>query len=209
MKKAFAAVFCVCFCCALGFFFTQWSSAHELVDASGCMECHTIVEMHDNTIHPDCEDCHENSLGGGSVASVNCLSCHPGGVPDTNAEQCDLIEFHEDNPDYMPSGDSCLSADCHINDCNGTTTITTTTPITTTEPSGLCPSQEIYGEDSEEVQILRYFRDNVLSQTKEGQEVIKMYYQWSPVITMAIRKDKALKAELKELIDEVLLLTVQ
>ena len=40
-----------------------------------------------------------------------------------------------------------------------------------------CPFEQIYGEHSEETELLRYFRDNVLNQTPEGQEIIKLYYQ--------------------------------
>ena len=45
----------------------------------------------------------------------------------------------------------------------------------------------------------------MLSQTPEGQEVIKLYYQWSPVIVKAMEEDEEFKAEVKEMIDGVLL----
>jgi hypothetical protein len=126
----------------------------------------------------------------------------------TNADQCDLIEFHEDNPDFEPPMDeSCL--DCHDLDCDGTPTTTTTAPATTSVPDSTCPSKEIYGEGSLEVTLLRAVRDTVLSQTPEGREIIKLYYQWSPVITMALRNDKAFKAEMKELLDGILSLTIE
>ncbi len=44
----------------------------------------------------------------------------------------------------------------------------------------------------------------MLSHTKEGQELIRLYYQWSPVIIQAMEKDKELKAEVKEIVDGVL-----
>ena len=41
-----------------------------------------------------------------------------------------------------------------------------------------CPPTAICGEDPEEIELLRYLRDNVLRETKEGQELIK---QWKKV----------------------------
>ena len=88
------------------------------------------------------------------------------------------------------------------------TTTTTTVPATTTTtttPGGTgCASEAIYGEDSQEVEILRAVRDTILSATPQGREMIKLYYQWSPVIVRAIESDEALKEEIKSLIDGVL-----
>jgi len=67
-----------------------------------------------------------------------------------------------------------------------------------------CPAKVHYGEDSEEVKILRAFRDNVLSQSPEGQEIIKLYYQLSPVVVQVMEEDEAFKQEVKEMIDGVL-----
>ena len=67
-----------------------------------------------------------------------------------------------------------------------------------------CPSEVIYGERSEEAESLRGFRDKVLRQKTDGKELIKLYYQWSPVIVKAIEKDEAFKKEVKETIDGVL-----
>jgi len=80
--------------------------------------------------------------------------------------------------------------------------LTNTTSSTTTTTK--CPPKKIYGEDSEEVELLGYLRDNVLKQTPEGGELIKLYYQWSPVIVKAMEKDEEFKAEVKEMIDRVL-----
>jgi len=51
------------------------------------------------------------------------------------------------------------------------------------------------GEDAEEAELLRHFRDNTLSKTAEGQKLIKLYYQWSPMIV---------KEEVEGMIDGVL-----
>ena len=82
-------------------------------------------------------------------------------------------------------------------------TTTTTAPITTTT-TAKCPCKKLYGEYSEETELLRYFRDNILSQTPEGQEIIRLYYEWSPAIVKAMEADEEFKEEVKEMIDGVL-----
>lgn len=64
-----------------------------------------------------------------------------------------------------------------------------------------CPIVAIYGDDSEEVELLRYFRDNILTRTIQGQELIKLYYEWSPLIIRSILEDGELKKDLQEMID--------
>ena len=77
--------------------------------------------------------------------------------------------------------------------------------ITTTPgPVSPCPIQTIYGTDSLETQLLRSIRDNVLSQSLEGQEIIKLYYQWSPAIVQAMKEDEEFKEELRKLLGEIL-----
>ena len=64
-----------------------------------------------------------------------------------------------------------------------------------------CPIVAIYGDDSEEVKLLRYFRDNVLNRTIQGQELIELYYEWNSLIIRFIPADEGLKKDLKEMID--------
>ena len=85
-----------------------------------------------------------------------------------------------------------------------TTTIVPTT-TTTSLSGGNCPVEELYGEAAEETKLLRHIRDTVLSETPEGQELIRLYYTFAPAITRAMKKDAQLKADLKTLIDESLL----
>ena len=85
-----------------------------------------------------------------------------------------------------------------------TSTTTTVPPTTTTTPGSSCAAVEIYGEGSEEVAMLRAIRDRILSKSAEGQELIKMYYQLSPVIVQALKADPAFKTELKSFADEFL-----
>jgi hypothetical protein len=67
-----------------------------------------------------------------------------------------------------------------------------------------CPLVALYGEGSDEVQLLRRFRDTILTSTTQGQELIELYYTWSPLILRSISEDGALKKDLKETVDAVL-----
>jgi len=85
-----------------------------------------------------------------------------------------------------------------------TTTTIIPTPETTTTIK-ICPVEKIYEEDSkEETELLRDFRDNVLSKTPVGQEIIRLYYKWSPVIVKAMEEDEEFKEEVKEMIGGIL-----
>ena len=85
-----------------------------------------------------------------------------------------------------------------------TTTTSIITTTTTSKPS-FCPVNTVYGEKSEEANLLRLFRDEVLKKTVEGRELIRLYYDWSPLIVAAIAEDEKFKEEVRELLDEVLL----
>ena len=53
-----------------------------------------------------------------------------------------------------------------------------------TTTTAICPTEAIYGEYSEETELLRNLRDDVLIQTPEGQGIIRLYYQLSPMIVL-------------------------
>jgi hypothetical protein len=67
-----------------------------------------------------------------------------------------------------------------------------------------CPARQLYGEHSEEVTLLRKFRDDVARATPEGKHLITLYYQWGPTLLEAMEKNEAFKAEVKQLIDAIL-----
>ena len=89
---------------------------------------------------------------------------------------------------------------------SSSTTSTGVFPTTTTSAPS-CLSELIYGGHSEETELLRYLRDNVLSQTPEGQEIIRLYYRWSSVIVKAMGENEEFKEDVKEIIDGILSLT--
>ena len=49
--------------------------------------------------------------------------------------------------------------------------------------------------------MLRYFKDNMLSRTPEGRELIRLFYFWNPLLIRAIEEDEAFREEIKEMID--------
>ena len=87
-------------------------------------------------------------------------------------------------------------------------TVTSTCPsstssVTATRP---CLIEELYGSFSDETESLRYFRDAVLSKTKPGQEIIRLYYAWSPVVIKSMHQDEELKESLNIVINELVTL---
>jgi len=68
----------------------------------------------------------------------------------------------------------------------------------------LCPAEIIYGENSPEVAVLKYFRDAVLNKTPEGREVIKLYYELSPAIAAVLQGDETLVSGIRALVDNFL-----
>ena len=97
---------------------------------------------------------------------------------------------------------------CESSNTSTTTTISGSTTSTiqgsTTTTVQPCPTEALYGEYSEKTEFLRYLRDSVLAQTPEGQELIKLYYEWSPVIVEMMNEDEEFKAQVKEMIDVIL-----
>ena len=187
MRKIWIVLLCISLCLAVAFIFPHEGKSYKNVD-EGCLVCHTVEygsgdpdEQHNIHDGLSCTLCHEGTPESGNVYASSCIECHPS----EGKGLCPLVNFHD--PD---KGAQCLS--CHEEDC----------------PAG-CPSKEIYGENSVEVELLRYVRDNVLSATPEGREIIRLYYQLSPVIVMAMRNDGEFREEVKEMIDGILLLIME
>ena len=79
----------------------------------------------------------------------------------------------------------------------------TITAATTTVVDPSCVGEELSGEHSEQTELLRYLRDNVLNATPEGQEIIKIYYELSPAIVKAMEKEAEFKSQMKEIVEGV------
>jgi hypothetical protein len=110
---------------------------------------------------------------------------------------CNIVELCCD-------GSYCCSGECCDGDCCGAYEICSGLGCVPEDSFFACIPEWLFGEDSVEVEILRDFRDNVLSQTPVGQEIIELYYLWSPAIVQAMEADEAYKEEVKEMVDGVL-----
>jgi hypothetical protein len=86
----------------------------------------------------------------------------------------------------------------------GDTSQTTTTTI----EEETCFIEEVYGTHSETTALLRNLRDDVLLKTPEGQEMIRMYYEWSPVVLKMMEEDKDFRKSVISLFDAMLHLMV-
>jgi hypothetical protein len=134
--------------------------------------------------NPDQADADEDSRGD---ACDNCLN-------DQNADQEDADgDGIGDVCDNCPGISNATQED---SDGDGTGDVC--------DRNAKCPVIKIYGNQSNKTILLGNLRDKVLSNTQEGQELIKLYYQWGPAIVQAMEKDKEFKKEVKEIIDSVL-----
>ena len=71
-------------------------------------------------------------------------------------------------------------------------------------PDQSCPAEAIYGEDSEETELLKDYRDNVLSKTPATQKLVKQYYKLSPAIVEMMESNEKFRAIIKTVIDGML-----
>lgn len=166
-----------------------------------------------------------NNDGGGNLSgyawaeNVGWINFNPtnGGVTiDTNGyfdgwawgENIGWIHFKSEFPvDYQVQTSWTLpSPTTTTTTTTGETTSTTVSTLSTTTTTAICICRKIYDEDAEEIALLRYIRDNVLTKTLAGQGIIKLYYQWSPVIVQAMEEDEDFKGDVEKMLDEMLML---
>ena len=67
-----------------------------------------------------------------------------------------------------------------------------------------CPLEKIYGEHSVEAELFRNFRDDILTNSPEGQELIRLYYEWGPTIAKALKESESFRTQLKSITDALL-----
>jgi hypothetical protein len=92
-----------------------------------------------------------------------------------------------------------------LNTTTSTPSGTTSAPTTTLFPP-FCIIEQLYGEQAEETDLLRYVRDNILTQTDEGRELVRLYYQWSRMLAETLQEDETFREEVKAFIDEIIFL---
>jgi len=97
-----------------------------------------------------------------------------------------------------------VTANMHSSEGDFTITVATELTDYNVKIPPCCPMDIALGSDSNDLKTLRKFRDEVLNKTPVGQEIIKLYYQWSPAIVKAMEQDEEFKEEVKEMIESIL-----
>jgi hypothetical protein len=75
---------------------------------------------------------------------------------------------------------------------------------TTTAADGQCAAETIYGERSAEAELLREYRDTVLSRSETGRRIISRYYELSPAVSEFLRKNPAAREQARRVLDSML-----
>jgi len=83
-----------------------------------------------------------------------------------------------------------------------TTTIKSTT--TTTVPANLCAAESIYGRTDEKTELLRKYRDKVLSKSATGRQIIKTYYELSPEVVEVLQNNDTARANTRKVLDSIM-----
>ncbi len=110
------------------------------------------------------------------------------------------ISSHGDYFEVVPGTSSTTSS-------SSTTTTTSpsiTTSTSTTIPDLPCLVEQLYGDHAEETEFLRQIRDDYLSKTTEGQEIIRLYYRWSTILLELIQEDDAIRKDMRNMIDTII-----
>ncbi len=114
---------------------------------------------------------------------------------------------NDGNVDYCPSDYPILCCSCiTIPMC---VCCPESHPISGVAPSGAtgcctCAAEMAYKDNKESLSLLREFRDNILSKSPIGREIIKLYYDMSPAIVRAMEENEEFKEDVKEMIDGIL-----
>lgn len=84
------------------------------------------------------------------------------------------------------------------------TTLTTSVNTTSTVRPTICLIEQLYGEQSQEAELFRQVRDNLLTTTPEGQKLIRLYYQWSFILAGTLKEDQSFREDVKAIIDDII-----
>ncbi|MCX5902785.1 MAG: leucine-rich repeat protein [Proteobacteria bacterium] len=103
--------------------------------------------------------------------------------------------------DGYPTAVCATSSTTTVPSTNTTTTPSTTT---TTVPAHQCAAEAIYGKGSEETELLREYRDKVLSKSATGRQTIKTYYELSPAVSEVLQKNDTARASARRMLDSLM-----
>jgi hypothetical protein len=69
-----------------------------------------------------------------------------------------------------------------------------------------CAATYALGKDDPRLKLLRAFRDQTLSSTPFGNQLIEAYYTISPLLVMAMHIDNQFKEQIKSLLDDIIMI---
>jgi len=190
MKKGFVIFVIAVSFVGVGLMVPPQAAAFRKVDLSGCLQCHAAgapggtAGLHGGSGHTTCSACHSGTPAKGTVSASACIVCHPASDPG----QCALVNAHDSG-----AGASCLS--CHTGCASDDDDGGDTNP---------CVAETIYGADSHEAELLRQYRDIVLSKTPAGRSMIGLYYSLDPVISKAMKRNEAVHFVIRTALDNML-----
>jgi hypothetical protein len=151
---------------------------------------------------------------GEQIFQQSCAVCHgdngEGRIGPTliGCNVCDSVEslFNKIEPDMPSTNPSSCVDQCAWDVATFIFEVFNDGGTPTTIPDdGGCPITEIYGKDSEEVELLRQYRDAVLAKTPEGQKLLRLYYKWSPFMIQVVEDNEQVKIILQTAIDALFL----
>ena len=61
-----------------------------------------------------------------------------------------------------------------------------------------------YSRDDEETELLREYRDKVLSKSATGRQMIKTYYELSPAVAEVLQKNDTARANARRVLDSLM-----
>jgi hypothetical protein len=71
-------------------------------------------------------------------------------------------------------------------------------------PDNPCAAEAIYGKDSEETELLREYRDKVLSKSASGRQMIKTYYELSPAVAEVLQQNETARTSARRVLDSLM-----
>ncbi len=106
------------------------------------------------------------------------------------------------------TGNDIVAVKIGLYDDTGIFPGTTTTTVEEDNPEepneGQCFIETVYkGSLSEEIMLLRYFRDSVLLKSPAGRQLVKLYYFLSPALSRFAEQNKRFEHDAKDILDSI------
>ena len=67
-----------------------------------------------------------------------------------------------------------------------------------------CFIEYLYGTHSAQTNLFKCLRDSLLKQSKEGQEIVRLYNQYNALLISVIEEDPDFKNQVKDILDQLI-----